>query len=494
MLDGPLVPVTSGVRRAVQILALAVIVLAPMLGIWGVSLDSHWDPAELSRRYGVLAAPTTELLRGTFGLPPVWLPGALVGGTWSIAILGLELVDPLAIAVLGFGGQVPPASMVFGAVLVLGVHVALGRFFCGWLCPYGILSRLVDRVRAPLVRRGWVHSWHAPRWLRFVLLGAVAVAPLVGLSLVSWLLPYLAVPRMVHGLVFGGALPIAGLVTGFLLADLLLGRHIVCRGICPSGALQSLFGRYRRVRLVPQKGVACTRGCTACDTSCWLGIDPRKAFVDPDCDGCGRCMPVCEKTRLVVRIQGPIKRKGSLAILTLLLAGCAVAPAAEKSPDPWSSPFAAPQEPEREAEVAFVEATHQDIAVGAGLAWRPDGLVALRFHVEEEPGTPYRGPIEATFSTSAGELPLSFDKPLWPRGTPKPSLYEQHLSFQGRATLRFDSGPAQGLTLKLPHRADSPWFAALPGAVVLGLWLLAFLLPERSGTGVASPSQRGDSL
>lgn len=494
MLDGRLLPVTPGLRRVVQILAMALVIAAPVLGIWGVSLDSWWDPAELSRRYGVLAEPVTGALRGTFGLPPFWLPTALVGGPWSLALFGLELTDPLAVLVLGAGGQMTPGPMLLGAGIVLAVHVLLGRWFCGWLCPYGMLSRLADRLRAPLARRGLVHDLAPPRWLRFFLLAALLAAPLAGLSLVSWLLPYLAVPRLAHGLVFGGALPIAGLVAAFLLSDVLLWRHGVCRGLCASGALQSLFGRWRRVRLVPQKGVACARHCTTCDASCWLGLDPRKAFVDPDCDGCGRCMPVCEKTRLVIRIQGPVQRKSAAgaAALAALLGGCASPPPqVADSPDPWSSPFAAPQEPEREATVELVEVEHEGRAVGAGLAWRPDGLVALRFYLEEEPGTPYRGPIRATLSTPGGDLALSFDRPLWPRGTPKPALFERHLRLHGPATLSFVSGPARGLSLVLPRRTPRRWFAGVPAAFVVVLWLLGFGVPGRSGTGVAEKQAGG---
>lgn len=491
-------------RRAAQVLTLGILVLAPMLGLHGVAVDNQWAPDELATRYGPLAPAASSLGHATVGTPGEGLPGAIVGSTWSIRLFGLELTDPIAALTLVLGGATPSALFLFGAFLVLAVHLLLGRFFCGWLCPYGTLSRLVTRLRAPL--RAWLPTVRLPGWTRFALLGAVMALPLLGGSLVVYALPYLAVGRTLHGLVFGGAASAASVVGAFLLIDLLLTEHGVCRDLCPSGALQHLFGRWRALRLTPERGVACTSGCRDCLDACWLGLDPRKALVDPDCDGCLRCGSVCPTTRLGLLVGRPRKWKGTPELIQLggprakarpevtaplILLGLTAALATAACPGnappevidgtaPWSSPFMPPAEPERTAIVHMVATTVDGRAFEAGLAFLPEGNeVGLRLYVEEEPGTPWTGPLRVAIETPGGSTEMTFEAPSAPRSVPRPSLYEGRLRMTSGATVRVIDGPVAG-ELKLPGpRATPAWPAAVPPLGVLLAFLIALPLRRR---------------
>ncbi len=490
------------VRRAFQILALGVLVVAPVLGLHGVAVDNRWDPAELESRYGPLAPAAAELALNTLGTPGDGLPGAVVGSTWSIRLLGLELTDPLAALTLVLGGATPSALFLFGALLVLGVHLLLGRFFCGYLCPYGTLSRLVQRIRAPLARRGWLPSIQLPNSLRFVLLAVLLVLPIFGISIVVYALPYLAVGRVLHGLVFGGAASAAGILVSFLLVDLLLAEHGVCRSVCPSGALQHLLGRWRAARLAPVRGVKCDTGCVDCLDACWLGLDPRKALVDPDCDGCLRCESVCPSTRLGLLVGAPRKWKGtppvlvsiggrkpqpkpaSPAALVLLAAlgtvSCtpSVAPEVIEGTAPWSSPFMPPAEPERTAVIRMAATTVGGLAFEGGLAFLPAANeVGVRVYVEEEPGTPWTGPLTIAIESSAGTVEMAFEEATAPRSVPRPSLYEGTIRLEGGATIRALDGPTPGATLRIEApNTPAGWPAAVPPIVVMVLFLLALPL------------------
>ncbi len=282
-------------RRALQASVLLLLAGIPALQIWTVGVTTRWAPEELEQRYGPLARPLVELCARTFGDPPE-LGGLLTGGIWSIGLGGFELADPIALASLLAGLAWPPVALLLGGALVLLLHLAFGRLFCGALCPYGALSRLVSRLRPRFALEGSL-----PRWLGFVTLGAVVLAPLVGGSLVS-LLPYAAVGLAMQGLVFGGWLGAVLVLGGLLLSDLLLWEHGVCRSLCPSGALQSLLGRWRVLRLEPLRKVGCEAHCHLCAESCWLGLDPRAGAPDSECDSCGRCIGVCPSSRLVLRV------------------------------------------------------------------------------------------------------------------------------------------------------------------------------------------------
>ncbi len=287
----------DGLRRIAQASVLALLVLIPASQIWTVGATTRWSPDELEARYGPLARPLVETSAGVFGDPPD-LGGSLTGGTWSIGLEGFELADPIAVASLLGGLAWPPLSLLLGGALVLLLHVLFGRLFCGWLCPYGTLSRLVSRLRPRFALPGSL-----PRWLGYLSLGAVVLAPLVGGSLVSFL-PYAAVGLALQGLAFGGWLGATLLLGLLLLSDLLLWEHGVCRSLCPSGALQSLVGRWRVLRLEPLRKVGCQAHCHLCAEACWLGLDPRAGAPGSECDSCGRCIGVCPSSRLVLRLPG----------------------------------------------------------------------------------------------------------------------------------------------------------------------------------------------
>ncbi|MCP4806108.1 MAG: 4Fe-4S binding protein [Proteobacteria bacterium] len=284
-------------RGLTQSSVLALLAAVPMVQIWAVGTHTRWSPEELDHRYGPLADPVTSLMTSVFGEPGE-VAGVVTGGIWSIGLGPVELADPVALGTLLTAGVVPPMALALGGLLVLALHVLLGRVFCGYLCPYGTISRLVSRLRPTFAVQGGL-----PRWLGYVVLAVALVAPMLGLSVVPWL-PYAGVGAVLQGLVFGSWVPVAVVVGVLLASDVFLWEHGVCRSLCPSGALQTLVGRWRLLRLEPVRKVPCTGGCHLCAEVCWLGLDPRAGATGPDCDQCGRCIGVCPASRLVLRRPG----------------------------------------------------------------------------------------------------------------------------------------------------------------------------------------------
>lgn len=210
------------------------------------------------------------------------------------------------------GGYKKPAFpfYVLGFLLLFGL--ALGRWICGWLCPFGWVQDLVYKI--PFFKK--IRTFPYERILRYLKYAVLGVL-VIGLPLLSAfkgvLVPWFCKLLCPAGTLLGG-IPLAitkyGSQTGFyfwwkigvLLALLLLGLLIsrpFCRYLCPLGAIYGMFNRIALTHLdyEPDKCVNCGK----CETVCPMGIDPRKQFNSAECIRCGRCSRACPTDALNVR-------------------------------------------------------------------------------------------------------------------------------------------------------------------------------------------------
>jgi polyferredoxin len=179
---------------------------------------------------------------------------------------------------------------ILGTLFVFSV--TLGRFMCGWLCPFGWLQDLVGRVRRRKLR---LPAWAG--YLRYVfLVGLVLIVPYY--TSVQWfsklcpqgalqggLLQPLLHPELRNGIGSWWSLKEAMLV-GWLVAFLFL-RRPFCRLMCPLGAIFSLFYGISmlQIRLDPYKCV----DCGWCEKACPAGLKPREHVANRLCISCLEC-------------------------------------------------------------------------------------------------------------------------------------------------------------------------------------------------------------
>jgi len=233
-----------------------------------------------------------------------WPAGLLVGATGSARMLGVEFVDPLLSvgAWLARGGR---PGLFAAALPVLLLVVVLGRFFCGWLCPYLPLLALSHSVRWAFGKLGVpLLDLRLPGWVRFAVLGTVlAGSSALGLQLAALVYPPALLARTAYQLAFGlGLGGGATVLTAVWLFDTTISRAGFCRSLCPGGALFSLLGVASPVR-VRRVASLCT-DCTVCDVVCNLGQRPMSDRVDAGCDRCGRCVAVCPTRALSLSLEG----------------------------------------------------------------------------------------------------------------------------------------------------------------------------------------------
>jgi polyferredoxin len=194
----------------------------------------------------------------------------------SLAILSPRANASSAAGALAQAGR-QSASHSYAALLYVAgfiglIGVAVGRLFCGWLCPFGFLQDLLYKIPTPKLRM--------PRWMRFGKYFALAV--------VAMLLPYLTgvqwYSRLCPAGTLEGAIPLKAFPPGaplpeigwffwlkigilvFFLAWMVVTKRPFCRAACALGASWALLAPISLYR---------------------MGVDPHA------CTSCGRCREVC---------------------------------------------------------------------------------------------------------------------------------------------------------------------------------------------------------
>jgi len=201
-----------------------------------------------------------------------------------------------------------------GSLLLFGL--VLGKSICGWLCPFGFISDIVDRFS--------LHIWRLPRGLanvRYWVLAIIVIAPLafasVGITDHNFFCSTFCASGKLYGLwpywltsgadsffpvsrwaadVMGSGAEIAGqiaLTLALLLAMVLISGRFFCRVLCPLGGLWGLFNGVSLVGIEHRRS-ACT-GCGVCEKACPMGVSRDfSGFVDTSsCMSCGKCIPAC---------------------------------------------------------------------------------------------------------------------------------------------------------------------------------------------------------
>lgn len=197
------------------------------------------------------------------------------------------------------------AFYVAGFLVFLGALV--GRFVCGWLCPFGLIQDLLHKIPFPKKLRTFRVD-KLLRKLKYVILVVfVILLPMFLVDVMGQGAPYFCKLICPVGTLEGG-IPLALMnksmhsVLGWLYAwkNVLLVATILlsiiiyrpfCKYICPLGAIYSVFNPISvfKYRVDESKCVS----CGACSKSCKMGVDPVQNANHPECIRCGLCKKVC---------------------------------------------------------------------------------------------------------------------------------------------------------------------------------------------------------
>ncbi len=224
-----------------------------------------------------------------------WFPEWLFQGNWNAArwFGAVDVVDPLVAAETVLASRNLSWELVLGVLPTVGAALVLGRVFCGWVCPLGLVLELGGELTGRLRRRR-PHRQPWRGWKYLLLAAVLAGSAAAGMPLFAAFSPINA-PFVWRGGWLAAALAV---VVALVVLEAWFPRAF-CRAFCPLGALYSLLGRWAllRVHITGEERI----GCLHCTRDCPMGIDVMHDHVlaghtsvsDPECTRCGSCTDRC---------------------------------------------------------------------------------------------------------------------------------------------------------------------------------------------------------
>jgi len=285
---------------------LAMLILIPYLHLYQTYRAAHaYDllAASEKRIYDVMELLTDPVLDD-----PAEQLDAIKGNTWSGTFGSFRISDPLAALGQSAAGRAVHWPFVLTALIPLIVTLVLGRVFCGWICPATLIYELNSNFSAWLRWAGINLNFLPPHWrldrrLKYlVLVVSLALTAISGANLVAGVYPPAIVGReLYYAVALGGFGVGSALFLATLLFDLLVARRGFCRYLCPGGALYSLLGRYRLVRI--RRVVETCNDCEKCTVVCEFGLDPMRDQFGQECNNCTACMAICPTDALTFAVR-----------------------------------------------------------------------------------------------------------------------------------------------------------------------------------------------
>jgi polyferredoxin len=266
-------------------------------------------------------------------------------------------LDPLVLLTVWVASHAVPAALLFSLVTVVAT-LLFGRWFCGWVCPFGALHTFFSSLRKSRIKDklqvGGYSRWQRAKYFALIVfLGG----SLLGVNAVGWLDPFSFLYRATAIAVFPvtnaalqgvftwlydadpGIGPLRAKVVSepvydalrknFLAVEqphyvwaFLIGALLVtvvalnlyrarfwCRYICPLGALLGVIGKNPLVQVVkvPEQ----CNDCKLCVADCQGGANPSggDGWKPAECLYCWNCDAACPTQGIRFRFGFPQEKK-----------------------------------------------------------------------------------------------------------------------------------------------------------------------------------------
>lgn len=253
--------------------------------------------------------------------------------------------DPLLL-VLNFIATSKILPLFLLSLVPLVLTFVLGRFFCGWVCPFGAVNQFFSWLfkKSKKEKKGVDKKLLK---LKYIMLILVVISALVGSHYGGWLDPFSLLTRSVttivnpsvnylleeslkkgaedEGIVAKGLKPfynfsrkniltvkqraydqtfIIGGIFFFLLFLNLYKRRFFCNYLCPLGALYGLAAKFSLFNLKPDEKCI---SCKACARNCTYNGSPFEDYMKSECVVCFNCVGDCPTDAIAASLKAPRK-------------------------------------------------------------------------------------------------------------------------------------------------------------------------------------------
>ncbi len=192
---------------------------------------------------------------------------------------------------------------ISGILIFFGVM--LGRFICGFLCPFGWFQDLLHKIPT---RKFSTKKLKPLRYMKYAVLAVAVIAlPILLVNSSGIASPYFCKYICPQGILEGGIpLSIADgniraalgklftwkfcILVSIIVLGILFYRPF-CKWICPLGAFYALFNKVSLLSYHVDMGKCIS--CGKCSKICKMDVDITKNNANPECIRCGECINAC---------------------------------------------------------------------------------------------------------------------------------------------------------------------------------------------------------
>ncbi len=218
-------------------------------------------------------------------------------------------------AIQAVGGSPKFSFSFYVAGFLLAVGVLLGRFICGWLCPFGLLQELLHKIPSKKIK--------LPKPMKYVkyavLVVFVIALPVLVTNYMGMGKPafceYICPAGTLEGgislllthpelrKVIGKLFSLKAAILFFTVIGCVFIGRFFCKLLCPLGAVYGILNKisFLQINVDGRKCVSCGK----CANICPMDVDPVKNPDSAECIRCGKCASACPTKAIYLGFTTP---------------------------------------------------------------------------------------------------------------------------------------------------------------------------------------------
>lgn len=234
-------------------------------------------------------------------------------GTLSASrFLGFHMIDVFTTIEVFVATYHMPINMIIGTVTIIIIYLIIGgRTYCSWVCPYGIISEIAEKLNNTLVTKKIIKERTFNKNIKYVFWMMFVIMAFTSGYIVFETINVVGI--LSRAIVYGWSVGLIWVLL-VLAIEIFYSRRAWCKYICPIGTTYGAIGWATATKI--QWNDNCDH-CMVCHDACFENhvLDLTKAKYDKerkekgiteqyvtngDCTLCGRCIDVCHSDALKI--------------------------------------------------------------------------------------------------------------------------------------------------------------------------------------------------